>query len=308
MSSPAPVADTRIVDRAGIRLGLIAAALVLALVGGFAVGRAVSADAAAGSGVPPHTHAPGTADDGHAHGSGAGAGGEVTGLSISAGGYTFAPAATTFAAGQATPFTFRVLAPDGRPVTRYVTAHDRQLHLIVARRDLGGYQHLHPTLAADGTWAIPLTLPTPGSYRAYADFVTLDAGDRQVAATLAVDLTVPGDVRPVPLPAPATSASADPFTVTYEGSAEVGATRPLTLQINRGGDRITPERYLAAYGHLVVLREGDLAYLHVHPEDQLIDRGVKFWLAAPSPGRYRAYFDFQVDGRVHTAEFTLQLD
>ncbi|MCW3845306.1 hypothetical protein ONA70_35115, partial [Micromonospora yasonensis] len=60
-----------------------------------------------------------------------------------------------------------------------------------------------------------------------------------------------------------------------------------------------------AYGHVVVLREGDLGYVHVHPEERLLGGAVKFWLSATSPGQYRMFFDFQVGGRVRTAEFTL---
>jgi hypothetical protein len=55
---------------------------------------------------------------------------------------------------------------------------------------------------------------------------------------------------------------------------------------------------------LVVLREGDVGYVHVHPEEQVVDGKVKFWLAAPGPGRYRMFFDFQVAGKVHTAGWT----
>ena len=52
------------------------------------------------------------------------------------------------------------------------------------------------------------------------------------------------------------------------------------------------------------MREGDLAYVHVHPEAQLVDGKVKFWLAMPSAGSYRMFFDFQVAGKVHTAAWT----
>jgi hypothetical protein len=54
-----------------------------------------------------------------------------------------------------------------------------------------------------------------------------------------------------------------------------------------------------------MLRQGDLAYVHVHPEAQLVDRKVKFWLTAPSSGTYRMFFDFQVAGQVHTAGWTV---
>jgi hypothetical protein len=47
-----------------------------------------------------------------------------------------------------------------------------------------------------------------------------------------------------------------------------------------------------------------VGYVHVHPEPQLVEGAVKFWLAAPGPGRYRMFFDFQVAGKVHTAAFT----
>ena len=55
----------------------------------------------------------------------------------------------------------------------------------------------------------------------------------------------------------------------------------------------------------MALREGDLGYLHVHPETEPADGQIKFWLTAPGPGRYRLYLDFQVAGEVRTAEFTL---
>jgi hypothetical protein len=54
---------------------------------------------------------------------------------------------------------------------------------------------------------------------------------------------------------------------------------------------------------LVALREGDLAYLHVHPGDEAGD-SVPFMTEFPSAGRYRLYLQFKHAGRVHTAEFT----
>jgi hypothetical protein len=91
--------------------------------------------------------------------------------------------------------------------------------------------------------------------------------------------------------------------VTYEGTPVVGATSPMLFRVSAGA----LEPYLGSFGHLVVLREGDLGYVHVHPEPQLSGGAVKFWLSAPSPGTYRMYFDYQVSGKVSTAEFTLKV-
>ena len=69
--------------------------------------------------------------------------------------------------------------------------------------------------------------------------------------------------------------------------------------------------YLGAYGHLVALRAGDLAYLHVHPEGEPADGrtaagpGIAFVAEVPSAGTYRLYLDFRHGGAVRTAEFTV---
>lgn len=284
---------------------VVAGGLVLALLLGFVIARS-TADAAA----PPASAAP-TAVPSHAHG-GAAAAGDLGGLSLSAAGFTLAPAGTTFGAGggiqPGQPFTFRVLGPDGKAVTRFALNHEKLMHLVVARHDLSGFQHVHPQMAADGTWSVPLSLPSPGIWRIYTDFVTFDPAGAQVPVALAVDATVAGDYRPVALPDPVRTAETGGMTVTLEGTPVVNATQPLSLRVLASGTPVADlERYLGTYGHLVVLREGDLGYLHVHPEDQLVGGAVKFWLSAPSGGRYRAYFEFQRGGQVHRAEFTIDV-
>jgi hypothetical protein len=231
---------------------------------------------------------------------------QIGGLAVSSGGYTFVPASTTMQAGVSAPFSFRIDGPDRRPVTNFAIAHDKPMHLVVVRRDLSGYQHLHPTMAADGTWQVDLTLPAPGVWRAYTDFVALNATGAQMAVKLGVDLTVAGAYTATPIPAATRDSTVDGYTVTYEGTPQVGATQPLVFRVFRSGAPVPNlERYLGAYGHLVALREGDLGYVHVHPEDQLFRGAAKFWLAAPSPGRYRMFFDFQVGGKVRTATYTM---
>jgi hypothetical protein len=162
-------------------------------------------------------------------------------------------------------------------------------------------------MATDGTWSVDLTLPAAGAWRAYADFTAIDAAGAQTPTTLGTDLAVSGDYRPEALPAPADTVSVADFTIGFAGIPAVGVIQPLLFTVTRAGSPAPVERYLGAYGHLVVLREGDLGYVHVHPEEQLIDGAVKFWLAAPSVGRYRAFFDFKVAGTVHTAAFTLTI-
>ncbi|MBU2668569.1 hypothetical protein KOI35_34155 [Actinoplanes bogorensis] len=235
-------------------------------------------------------------------------GAAVGGLSLSSGGLTLVPETTSFTAGKAQRLTFRVTGAGGAPVTTYAVVHDKPLHLIVVRRDLTGFQHLHPTMAADGTWGIDLTLAQPGIYRMVADFTAI-VGGQQIATTLGGDLTVAGDYTPVALPAAQRTDKSSGFTVAYEGTPDTKATQPVLVSVTGADGRPAKlDPYLGTFGHLVVMREGDVAYLHVHPETTLVDGKVKFWLTAPSSGNYRMFFDFQVAGQVHTAAWSLTVE
>ncbi|HET6529232.1 MAG TPA: hypothetical protein VFH03_01245 [Actinoplanes sp.] len=312
----------KVPERAGFRLAAFAAVLVIVLFAAYGVGRLNNGAATGqtGSTAPAAATGPAAAtDDGHGHSAsgqagvpphdetgrvtgGSTVGDDVGGLTVTNQGLTLVPEKTTFAAGRAGTFVFTVTGSGGVPITTYQVVHDKPLHLIVVRRDLTGFQHLHPSMASDGTWRTPLTLAEPGSYRAIADF-TASIGGRQVATTLGVDLAVPGHYRPIPLPAPSRQAVTDTFTVTYQGQPRTGSTQPLVMTVTKGRP-VQPEPYLGAFGHLVVFREGDIAYVHVHPEAELADGKIKFWLAAPGAGRYRMFLDFQVGGTVHTAAWT----
>ena len=317
---PAPAARTD--DRASFRLAVFGALLVVTLFAGYGIGRISGTPTGSGptaphagitgmAGMPgmtvdesqPHQHnADGTITYGGTTVNGTGA--AVGGLSLSADGLTLMPATTAFSPGRRQRLSFRITGAGGAPVTTYAIVHDKPLHLIVIRRDLSGYQHLHPTMAPDGTWSVGLTLAAPGSYRAIADFTAI-VGGKQVTATLGTDLTVAGSYAPLALPAPVQQVTNQGFTVSYEPTPRTDSTQPVLVTVTASdGKPAALQPYLGAFGHLVMLRDGDLGYVHLHPEAQLVDGKVKFWLAAPGPGAYRMFFDFQVAGRVHTAAWT----
>jgi hypothetical protein len=60
------------------------------------------------------------------------------GLQVAEDGYRLQPLTTTLSTQDAQPVRFRILGPDGAPVTSYTPTHDKDLHLIVVRRDLTG--------------------------------------------------------------------------------------------------------------------------------------------------------------------------
>lgn len=302
-----------------LRLLVFLGVLVVSLAAGLGVGRAVGPVGADDS-APAHAGQ----DAGHGADADLGEGGDaahddggddaahdndhaeqptgVTGLAVSEDGYTLRPETTTLPVGTS-PLRFTVTGPDGEPVTSYDPTHEKDLHLVVVRRDTTGFQHLHPEQDADGAWSTPLTLDRPGPYRVYADFAP--AGEP--ARTLATDVVVPGEYRPEDLPAPARETAVDGYAVALEGDLDAGE---VAFTVSRDGEPVDDlEPYLGAGGHLVVLREGDLGYLHVHPEgDDDTGPRIAFAAEAPSEGRYRLFLQFQPDGAVRTASFTVDTE
>ncbi len=234
--------------------------------------------------------------DGHADGT-------PSGLSISEGGYALALGERTPPLGQRAPFRFQILNERGEAQRSFDRQHDREMHLIVVARDLSGFQHLHPDRHADGTWEVQLELQAAGVYRAFADF---SVGGNPL--TLGADLFVSGEFRPRPLPEPSPRSRTDGgyAVVLRDPGGAVEASSALEFEVHRGDDLVRDlEPYLGARGHLVALREGDLAFLHVHPRDAAVEGdAITFDAHFPSAGRYRLFLQFQHEGQVRTAAFT----
>jgi hypothetical protein len=228
------------------------------------------------------------------------------GLTVSRDGYTIVLEAATFIAGDEVDLAFQVTRPDGEPVTGFDVSHDTELHLIVVSRDLVDYVHVHPERDAQGTWRITLPPRAAGSYRVFADFTP--AGGSSL--TLGTDIAVSGDFDPSTLPAPSDSVAVDGYTVSLDGTLVAGTASTVTLSVSDANGPIDDlEPYLGALGHLVAIRSGDLAYLHVHPAEESTAPGgpdVDFTVEVPTPGTYRLFLDFSHGGEVRTAPFTAE--
>ncbi|MET7321726.1 hypothetical protein [Streptomyces sp. NPDC005549] len=301
----------------GLRITAFAAALAATFGTAYGVGTGMDPIVADGAPAPHDEHdergGPGepTSPPGESGGHGGHQSTPAGGLQISEGGYTLDLATPRVTAGQRTELRFTVRDADGKAVTAYQREHDKELHLVLASRDLATYRHLHPARAADGTWSTPVDLPAAGAYRVFADFTP--AGKNAEDLTLGADLAASGRYAPARPPAPNGTARTDGYQVELAGSLRPGRASELKLKVSRDGEPVGDlQPYLGAYGHLVALRSGDLAYLHVHPNgepgDGTTEPGpeISFTATAPSGGTYRLFLDFRHRGEVHTAAFTVR--
>lgn len=233
------------------------------------------------------------------------------GLQVSESGYTLSDISAPARAGEDGKISFSILDGAGSPVTEFAELHEKQLHLIIVRQDTSGFRHVHPQLDDQGVWSMDWSWANSGSYKVYADFEP-EALGRNI--TLSRIVEVAGDFTPNPVPPLSNADESDGYQVQLNGSLQVGKSEALTATVERDGvpvENLDP--YLGSYGHLVAIRTGDLAYLHVHPEGEPGDGKTKpgpdvtFFAKAPTAGTYRLFLDFKVEGTVHTAEFTVQV-
>jgi hypothetical protein len=212
-------------------------------------------------------------------------------------------------------YQFAILDDKGKPIKDFEKVHEKQMHVMVVRKDLAYFQHIHPTFNANtGVWTLDkLTIPTDGPYRLFADFTE---GGTKSAVTIYEDFNV-GDM---------TNYQKQPVGDTNEdktfGKYQVLLqTEPIVLQANtaaklvylfgdaqNGGASLTGlQPYLGAMGHAVILSE-NLDFIHAHATDNklLASRGVvEFMATLPKEGKYKVFGQFQHNGNVFTTDFVL---
>ncbi|MGY1770997.1 heavy metal translocating P-type ATPase [Blastococcus sp. SYSU D00813] len=213
-------------------------------------------------------------------------------------------------------------ADSGEPIEDVVRSHEAWMHLIATREDLGTFAHVHPQpTGRPGQLAVDLTFPTAGRYVVNTEFRRQgemgDVHQRQV-------VTVHGEApAPVVLTEGPRTVVLDGVRVELEGRAEAGGRSDLDFSFTdavtgRPVDDLQP--YLAAAGHVVVMRADGQTFAHEHAEvtddagrpvfavpgrefGPELDVHAEF----PTAGTYRLWGQFRLaDGSVITVPFTVR--
>ncbi|MBM7703475.1 hypothetical protein [Metabacillus iocasae] len=179
-------------------------------------------------------------------------------------------------------------------------SHEKMMHLIIVSSDLNHYYHVHPERHANGLYTKEFHLPN-GAYKVFVDIkpkniayhvspVELHIGDEQhhhesnqLTPDQELKKTVDGkevELTTTPLQA------GEPVTLTFDTK------------------EATPEPYLGALGHVVILDETGEKFLHVHPTSK--DQTV-FETTFAEPGLYKVWGEFQFDGNVHVYPFVIEV-
>ena len=261
------------------------------------------------SGMPSHS-APG---DDMASMPGMGSTSSGNGLAAAKDGYRMTSTASGLPAGKATGYRFTITGPDGKPVTGFAVDQTKRMHFYAVRSDLTGFQHLHPTMAGNGTWTAPLAALQPGAWRLYASFTPDSGSGKGKDFVLSRTVKVPGMAMAAPLPKASGTTTVDGYTLTVKGDLMAGMAHQLTATVTKDGKPVTDlQPYLGTYAHLTAFHQGDLAFAHLHPQTKVDgDHGgpaLTFHAEFPQPGDWRLFLQFQTAGKLHTAALTLHVD
>lgn len=228
--------------------------------------------------------------------------------------------------GEEVELRFKVYdANSGQEINFFQINYDKIIHLVVVDSNLEFFDHIHPEQDASG-FVIKTSFPHPGQYRLYIDFLPSGAIEQQFAFSLnvgefdkpQVSNAKPDDLNPKVF---------GDYKVTLKhpeplraNDLTIGA-QTLTFQIENAktGEPVTNLKpYLSSFGHLVMINEKTLEYLHVHPSNLVAPKPdetsgpvvdfLPLGLYGPiKPGLYRVFAQFNPDGELFTADFTVEV-
>lgn len=216
-------------------------------------------------------------------------------------------------------------ASNGEPTSVFQIINEKISHLIIVNSSLDYFEHIHPEQKGN-TFTITAKFPKNNTYRAYIDFQPLGAIEQQFAFTLPVGSSP--DNKPATQPIDSTlTKTFDNYSVTINSSAPLTAKElslgkiSLIFNIKSAKDNqpITDLKpYLGSFGHLVMINQKTYEYYHVHPAsltvpapDQNGGPNVEFLpigIYGPiKPGTYRIFGQFNHNGNILVADFTIEV-
>lgn len=192
--------------------------------------------------------------------------------------------------------------------TELEVRHEKKFHLIVVSDDLSWFHHIHPEQQADGSFTVAETFPAGGHYWLFADFKPIGMEAQVQKIPLTVQGTPAGKKD---FTTPSLVSKVDGYTLTFtNGDAlETNKTVQAGISIEKDGQQLRSadlEKYLGANAHIVLISVSDKEFIHIHPganETFPVYGQTGF----SKPGLYRMWLQFKTGGRLHTADFTVNV-
>ena len=182
--------------------------------------------------------------------------------------------------------------------------HEKLLHLIIVDDHLEQYVHLHPDQIDVGVFQTTLDLQD-GSYLAYVDIkpTNLTYQVQPLPFTIGNSNGHAHDHGKHTLePDENLTQTVENYVVTLETS-KLSVGQLVQLKFELPSD-VSPEPYLGALGHVVILDETSENFIHVHPTDEM---ETTFKTVFNQPGTYKIWAEFKFNGKVLTFPYVVEV-
>jgi hypothetical protein len=186
------------------------------------------------------------------------------------------------------------IKPRGTPVARLQLEHEKLIHVIGVRDDLKDFFHIHPVNVGPGLWAASLVFTNAGNYKIWSD-VKYSGVSYAFGQPM---LTISGKLEePVADREPGDSVTISGYHVVLKHSEPLIAGRTNQLQFSirdSTGTEISPENFLGAPMHLVIVRDDLTTCLHAHPDHRITaDPKINFRQMFDREGDYKLFAQFR---------------
>jgi hypothetical protein len=179
-------------------------------------------------------------------------------------------------------------------------SHEKSMHLIVVSTDLKDYYHLHPENKGNGMYTVKFELPE-NAYKVFLDIKPKNLAYQVSPIEMQVGESH-GEHK-----GPSLKADKNLTKTIHDKTVELTTTelevnKEVTLSFDTKG--MTPDPYLGALGHVVILDEKGKKFVHVHPASK---EKTVFETKFDQPGIYKVWAEFKFNGEVNSYPFVIEV-
>jgi hypothetical protein len=206
----------------------------------------------------------------------------------------------------------RIKDSSQKNIAKFDLTHEKLMHLIIVSEDLSYFEHIHPNYKGEGLFTAQLNFPFSGKFKLISEFSPKGYSDKIEKYLVSVD----GDNHQNVV-----LQKDDSFIKIIDGkevtlsfkSPEVKANTDVSLTFTLK-DALSKKEinnlqpYLGTTGHLVVINPSTDYYTHEHSMEASNGPNVTFTTNFPKPGLYKIWGQVQIDNKVLTIPFSLQVN
>ncbi|SEC05850.1 hypothetical protein [Paenibacillus sp. GP183] len=211
---------------------------------------------------------------------------------------------------QDTTISIKIQDKDGKPIDKFDTVHEKQMHFIIVSKDLSFFNHIHPDYKGNGEFTVTTQFPTAGEFKVIADITPTGMGAMSKSQWMTVQGASPAQKSIEPETTLTKVVDGKEVTLSFD-HLMAGMELNLNFNIKDAASKqpVTDlQPYLGAVGHVVILTQDAENYLHVHPTvEKATGPDAKFMATFPHSGVYKIWGQFQQNGKVFTVPYVVKV-